>query len=236
MEHELFQSKLKPSVDGALVSDMIRSSSSGLNSHRTAAMELILERSIQERRERMFAKAKNNLRPDPTPQPKRTSEVPNISIPKCNPLPLPLFLQPPSQLPNDTTGTATSLVSASAKYEASQDSSALSKPHKKIKKVARREELPADAKTNPSPSVDFVELECQGCHLKQLRSHLRSGVFCNPCSWPRSRMKCVGCGTIRISDVDACTSCHKSSSFREEMCITARALPVSLFFASASRP
>jgi len=76
MEHELFQSELKPSVDGALISGMIRSSSSGLHSHRAAAMELILERSIQERRERMLAKAKNSLRPDPTSQPK--SGAPDI--------------------------------------------------------------------------------------------------------------------------------------------------------------
>jgi len=70
MEHELFQSELKPSVDGALISGMIRSSSSGLHSHRTAAMGLILERSIQERRERMLTKAKNSLRLDPAPQSK----------------------------------------------------------------------------------------------------------------------------------------------------------------------
>ena len=70
MEHELFQSVLKPLVDGALVSSMIRRSSSGLHSHRVAAMELIIERSIQERRETMLANAKKSLRPDPTPQPK----------------------------------------------------------------------------------------------------------------------------------------------------------------------
>lgn len=69
MEHELFQSELKPSVDGALISSMIRGSSLGLNSHRAAAMELIIERSIQERRERTFAKAKDELQSDPAPQP-----------------------------------------------------------------------------------------------------------------------------------------------------------------------
>jgi len=75
MEHELFQSELKPSVDGALVSGMIRSSSSGLHSHRAAATELILERSIQDRRERMLAKTKDELRSDPIPQPE--GEAPN---------------------------------------------------------------------------------------------------------------------------------------------------------------
>ena len=82
MEHELFQSKLKASVDGALVSEMIRSSSSGLNSHRAAALELIIEKSIQEHRERMTRKAKDSLRPDPTPQPK--SEAPNIPTPQAH--------------------------------------------------------------------------------------------------------------------------------------------------------
>ena len=79
MEHGLFQSRLKPSVDGALVSGIIRGSSSGLNSHRAAAIELILEGSIRERRERMFTKGKNSLRSDSTPQPK--GEVPNTSTP-----------------------------------------------------------------------------------------------------------------------------------------------------------
>jgi len=75
MEHELFQSELKPSVDGALISSMIRGSSLGLNSHRAAAMELIIERSIQDRGERMLAKAKDELGPDPAPQPE--TEMPN---------------------------------------------------------------------------------------------------------------------------------------------------------------
>jgi len=82
MGYELFRSKLKPSVGGALVSDILRSSSSGLNSHRTVVAELIIEGSIQERRERIFEKAKNSSRSDPIPQAKRTSEAPNTSIPE----------------------------------------------------------------------------------------------------------------------------------------------------------
>jgi len=58
MEHELFQSKLKPLVDEASVLKMIRSISSGENSHRAAAVELVLERSVQERRKRMIAKVR----------------------------------------------------------------------------------------------------------------------------------------------------------------------------------
>ena len=207
MEHELFQSKLKPSVDGTLVSSIIRSSSSGLNSHRTAAMVLILERAIRERRERMFVKAKNSLRPDPTPPLKKVNEVPKISIPEVQssaPAPAPVPQPPPQLLPNDTTGIATNLASASVKCEASQDPSVLSKSAK----VARRDEPLADAKTKPPPSEDFVELACQRCHLKRLRSNLRSGIYCRPCSWPFSKMKCVGCGTIRVANVDTCTKCN----------------------------
>jgi len=179
MEYELFRSKLKPSVDGALISGVIRRSSSGLNSHRTAVMELVIEGSIQERRERMFEKAKNNPRPQP--------------------------------LPNDTTGTVTSLVSASAEYETSQDSSGLLKPAKKIEGVARCEEPPTDVKTNPSPSKDPVEQECGTCHLKTLESCLYYGAcpHCYPAGNGAGMMKCIGCGTIRLYNVDACSGCYR---------------------------
>jgi len=210
MEYELFRSKLKSSVDGALVSEIIRSSSSGLNSHRTAAMELILERSIQERRERMFAKAKDSVRPDPAPQPRRTSEAPNIPIPEVKPpVPAPAPQLPSQFFPGGTTGTATSLASASAKYEASQDLSAFSKPTKEIK-ATRGKQPPADVKTNPSPPEVFFELACCRCKVKQARSSLRSGIWCSLC--PREargiEMWCVGCGTIRWKVNEYCTRCH----------------------------
>ena len=206
MEHDLFQSKLKPSVDGSLVSDIIRGSSSGLDSHRTAAMELILETSIQDRRERMFTKVKSSLRPDPTPQPK--IEVPNTPAPQVqSPTPATALQPPVKSLSDDTSGNVTSLASASAEHEASRDSSAPSKPANKIK-AAPREEPPADAKTNGSSSEGTVQLVCRGCHIKQLRNDLRSGVHCSLCFWP-SQMKCVGCGTFRIRDVEACTNCRR---------------------------
>ena len=189
---------------------MIRSSSLGLSSHRTAAMELIIERSIQERRERMFAKAKNRLWSDLTPQAKRGSEAPNISVPEVQlPAPAPAP-QPPSQsFPDDTTGTVTSPEPAPSKYKTSGDSWISSKPAKKFKRGVQYEESPADVKTNPSPSEDFAELECRVCHLKQLRSYLLGGVYCRSFSCPGGWMGCVGCGTVRADDVDACTSCHR---------------------------
>jgi len=210
MEHELFWSELKPSVDGSLVSDIIRSSSSGLNSHRATAMELVLQRSIEERRERVFTKVKNTLRSDPAPQTK--IEVSNTPAPQVQPPAPATALQPPSKsLPGDTAGCVTSLPSVSTKYEASRDSPAPSKPAKsanKIKEVALREEPPADTKTKASPSEDVVQLVCRYCHIKQSRSDLRSGVHCSLCFWP-SQMKCVGCGIFRVGDFEACTSCRR---------------------------
>ena len=205
MEHELFQSKLKPSVDGALISDIIRGSSSGLNSYRAVAMELIIERSIQDRRERMFTKAKNNLRPDPSLQPKGTSKAPSISIPEVQP-PAPAPQPPSRSLPNDTTEIVTSRASASVNQGTSQD---LPAPSKTVK-VALREEPLADVNTNSSSSEDFVELVCLKCGVKKPRSGLLFGLHCGSCplSWV-STMKCVGCGTIRKHDTEACTSCHK---------------------------
>ena len=211
MEHELFQSKLKASVDGAFVSDIIRSSSSGLNSHRTAAIELIIERSIRGRHDRTFKKAKNSLRPDPTTQPK--GEAPDtLTLQVQSPTPT-IASQPPSQsLTNGTTGIATSLESASANHEASQESSALSKSVKGVEKVPLREEPPADVKTNLSLSEDFVELACLNCNAKQLRSSLTNNVWCSPCIsriQVKCRMKCGGCGVSRFRTADACVKCHK---------------------------
>ena len=122
MEHELFQSKLKPSVEGALVPEIIRDSSSGLDSHRTAAMELFFESSIQGRRERMFAKVKTSLCPDLTPWSKETSEGSTVSIPEVKPSAPAPVLQPPQFLPSDATlDVSTRAVSAPINHETSQN-------------------------------------------------------------------------------------------------------------------
>ena len=213
MEYELFRSKLKPFVDGALISNIIRSSSSGLNSHRTAAMELIIEGSIRERHERMSTKAKKNLQSGPTPQAKKTSDALNTSIPEVQlPAPLPAPQLPSQSLPNDATGIVTNLASAPAKYNASPDSSSLSGPKKKKKGVARSERPPADVKTNPSPSEDSVELACQRCGVRQPPGYLSTRLYCRECplSLGNIKMKCVGCDTIRVNYVGACTGCHRT--------------------------
>ena len=206
MEYELFRSELKPSVDGALVSSIIRSSSSGLHSHRAAVMELILERSIQERRERMFTKAKNRPRPGPTPQPE--SEARDTPTPQVRfPVPAPAS-QPPSRPP--PIGLLARIALASTERKAPQDSSALSEPAKKIKEVGRHKEPPVDAKPNWSPSEDFVELICPVCDVKQLRGDLLLGVYCHLCCSTRETMWCVGCGTSRVKRAaTTCSCCHK---------------------------
>ena len=60
MQHELFYSKLRPLVDDSSLLEIIRSSYSGENPHRAAAMEMIFERSIQEHREVIGANTKKS--------------------------------------------------------------------------------------------------------------------------------------------------------------------------------
>jgi len=212
MEHELFRSKLKPSVDGALLSNIIRGSSSGGNSHRAAAMELVLERSVQERRQRTSngGRKGKKSRQTPAPQLEKSSEEPSISIPQVqSPTP-----SPAPQLRSQSSTTATidpspGVPSVFGKPEASSGSSALSKSARDVK-AAQREEPPVDTKTNPPPpSEDTVQLVCRKCGANQSRSHLRSRVYCSFCiGWPRA-MKCLDCGIIRSNDVEACTGCYK---------------------------
>jgi len=215
MEHELFQSKLKASVDGALLSDIIRGCSSGENSYRAAAVELILERSIKERRERTIAKVENTPRLELIPQVERSNEESSTSILEVqSPTPSPVP-EPPSQLsPMAALGRFSTDGLVSTKPQASLDSLSLAKRAKKAK-MRRREEPPVVVKTNPPPpSEDIVQLVCRTCRVKQSRSELQfDHVYCKTCTcfgWPRpSTMECVGCGRARTGDTEACTGCHK---------------------------
>jgi len=66
MEHKLFYSKLKPSVEDSTLFEIIESSSSGEKPYRAASMELIFERSIREHKERIAAGAKElKIQPPP---------------------------------------------------------------------------------------------------------------------------------------------------------------------------
>ena len=85
MEHELFRSKLKSLVDRTLIPSIIEGSSSGEHPHHAVAVWLVLERSTQERRERM-SRIKNASQLDS--QAERNTEVPTIAIQQDNTLPL----------------------------------------------------------------------------------------------------------------------------------------------------
>ena len=69
IQHELFHSKFKPSVERSLLLDTIKDSPLGENPHRAAAMELIFERTIDDCQERMLAQAKKSSQVDPAVQP-----------------------------------------------------------------------------------------------------------------------------------------------------------------------
>jgi hypothetical protein len=211
MEHELFQSKLKHSVNGTLVTDMIRSTSSGPYWYRAEAVGLIIKRSIDERRKRMSTKARNSSQRDSTPRPK--SEASNTPTPQTQTHTPATTSQPPSRSrPNETAGVVANPASASTTREAAKNSSAPSKPAKMIKKVARREEPPPpDVKTKPSPSEDLVELVCRKCGVRQLQSCLRSDLYCGPCSCAGNwyKMRCAGCGATKVENADACTDCDR---------------------------
>ena len=200
MEHDLFWSKLKPTVDRTLLFNIIQSSCLGEHSHRTVAMELVLERSIQERRKGVLAKAKDASQPDSTAQ-HQSSEVlaPQLRSPTNVPV---LASQPPSH-----STTSPVVASASAKTEVPQDPSTLSEPGKETK-VAQRVG-PATGSTNVPPSEHTVELACIICGAKVPRANAGRHFFCPGTSgWTARSFKCVDCGARRVGNADVCTGCR----------------------------
>ena len=196
MEHELFQSKLKPSVKGGLIPEIIRSSSSGLDSHRTAAMELLFERSIQERRERMFTEGKDSLRPDPISQSKGISE--GSIIPTAPAWHAPQFL-PPDASANVSAGATPVLVN----HETPRD------PPKPTggTEVVRSEDPPVNAGVNLSLPKEVEQPFCRICGTGQSLGYLHSGVLCGTCF---GNMKCAGCGTFKFGGTEACINCYRN--------------------------
>ena len=69
MQHELFQSNLKPSIERSSLLDIIRDSPLGENPHRAVAMRLVFERTIRDCRERMLVQEKKSLQANPAPKP-----------------------------------------------------------------------------------------------------------------------------------------------------------------------
>lgn len=200
MEHNLFLSELKPLVDRTLLFNIIESSCSGKNSHRTAAIELVLERSIQERRKRVLVNAKDALQPDPVPQ-HQSSEALTPQLQS----PAPALVSTP-QPPLRSTSSLV-VASASAKIEAPQGPSTLSEPRKKSTGVRGKELATSSAKK--SSVKHTVELECMDCGAKVSASGLPFHFFC-----PRSpsvlapHFKCVGCGTKRVGPAAFCINCR----------------------------
>ena len=191
MEHEMFQSKLKPLVDDAVFSEIVEGSSLGEQPYRAEAMKLVLEGSIRERRKRMVAT--KNPQPDSTTRPKRGKKKRDIPIQPPVPAPPP---QESPQLPSDPIAAHTSGIDG-----ASPESSTLPKPPGKSK--TQHEKSPAISKGNLF-SERTVELVCSQCGLERHPFRPMSNCLCEE---PHV-MKCSECGTTRAGRVDTCTGCH----------------------------
>ena len=81
MQHELFYSKLRPSVEGYSILEIIRNSYSGDNPHHAATMEMIFERSIREYREKAAAGVKEARTQPPPTKPTATDEKSAVAEP-----------------------------------------------------------------------------------------------------------------------------------------------------------
>ena len=198
MEHDLFWSKLKPFVDRTVLSNIIESSCTGENSHRTAAMELVLERSIQERRKRLLVKAKDVSPPDPT-TPHQSSEVlrPQLQPPAPTTVPAPQPLSQPTSSPTVT--------SSSTNTEARQEPLSLSEPRRGS--TGTRGNEPATGSVRNSSVPHTVELECMDCGAKIPPFALLSHRILSHPSMLTSGFKCVGCGTKRVGPAAFCINC-----------------------------
>ena len=203
MEYELFRSKLKPLVDCASIINIIEGSSSGEHPHRTAAVGLILERSIEERRKRMLEKVQNSSRQDPTTQPESSTKTPTALISESPAQPLPLAIIPVPQ-PLSQSSSSSILTSASAKVEAFPESPTISGPEKE----AKIEHKPsANTKTDPS-SERTVKRACYGCGTIEppTGSHPHDSR-CVFETYGEPPLKCTGCGNWTVGGYNFCINC-----------------------------
>ena len=198
MEYELFRSKLKPLVDRASISNIIESSSSGERPHHAAAMGLILERSIQERRQRTSEKAKNTPQPDSTSQPEKRTSTPTTPIPPVQPPAPAPAPQPLSQLSSSSTPAP-----ASTKTETSPSSSAPSEPGEETR-AGRKKRYRPNTKTN-STLEHTVKMTCSWCNPQKSVVGWYHSILCLNSSLP---LKCDGCGAANIGSAETCTGCH----------------------------
>ena len=206
-KHELFQSELKSSVDGALLSKTIRGSSSGENLHRAAVMELIFERSIQERRGRASTEVNIPLLARPGSQIKKSSEEQNASVPPVEPLvpvPDPLGISRHHPKPQTTPS------------EAAPNRKPVPKPEftKKTIPVATQSDASERQKdtqnvgtggSKPSEDVYFGCL-VSSCRVVLRRNQLKDGLYCSVCPG-RTIMVCTNCMHYRDTKVRNCEGC-----------------------------
>ena len=193
MEYELFRSKLKPLVNRTLIPNIIESSSSGEHPHHALAMGLILERSIQERLERM-SKTTNTSQPDSTCKAEGNTETESVSIRQAQP-----FASVPAPRPLSQSSSSPNLASASARTKGSPDLTP-SEP----RKVESLDNPPANATANPS--CDYtVKLTCIRCGT----TTPPSGRWFHGPGCPGGALKCAACGTEKVRGVYTCTKCHR---------------------------
>lgn len=205
MEHEIFHSELKPSIDDGSLSKIIRCSSSGENSHRAAAMVLIFERSVRERRERMATRVRDSLRQRPPPEPKRSNERVNNPVQSAGPLaPAP---QPVSRPPPKLQSTS---------GEAAQNLKPVPRPEPTQKTIpavtqndtsTHRKSMPNLRTSDSKPPEDtFLRCSVRSCRVSLGRNELKDGLYCGVCQ-NRAATLCANCGVCRNTIVKHCKGC-----------------------------
>lgn len=209
MEHQLFQSKLKPLIDGNLLSKIIRSSSSGETPHRTAAMELIFERSVRERRERAVARVRDSLQPDPVPDPRRNEGLDAPIQPAEPPAPTP---RPVSRTPSDPRASwfFTSETAHNPKLIPRPKPTQRAIPvATQVDTGAHRSSMPnmrAHDSDSEAPEETFLKCSIPSCGASLGRKRLKHGLYCRVCS-SQKVMRCANCGVRRSKEVKKCGGC-----------------------------
>jgi len=194
MQHELFQSKLKPLVDRALIPSIIESSSLGKHPHHSVAMGMIFEKLIQHRLERSIQELpkkilKKKKKRDPTSQPDRSAETLTAPIPQVE------FLAPIC-VPPLLSQSSPSSVLESTETEPSPDAP---------KPGDETEAQPPGKQTNPSHE-HTVKLICSCCGTVAIRGLF--GLWWRSCGHTASTLKCTGCMTeSKGVHTAACTNC-----------------------------
>lgn len=192
MEYELFQSKLKSSVNRALISNIIESSSSGDHPHHPVAIGLILERSIQGRHKRALEKVKNTPQSTYSSQPEKGTKTPIAPVPPGKPI-----------APSPQSSSSSVLTTASTKTEAPPNPPTLSMSGIE-NEVDYPKEYPTDTKTIP-PCEHTVKLACGGCGAIMLRPDSCPRRLCKIFGHPP---KCASCGIEWATNAVVCTHCR----------------------------